>query len=285
MADTAYQVLYRDEWIHGFERNQALLRNTVTTQTMTMERGARQAVFLVATSAREAVTRGPNGLIPSDTDDLVQSTVTLAEYHDLPQKTGFNIFAGQSDQRAIMQVTSRSVINRHIDDIIIDALETGTVDANSTAETMTKGLINHATTLLWNAQVQNDGNVFGLLTPAAWAYLSDIPQFTSGDYVNGRPLVQGAPSSIGGVRMVDWLGVKWIMHTGLPAMGTAAAKCFIYHKSAVGHAYNDIQALAGYQEEQDYSWARTTIYDGALKIQNSGIVVMTHNDLALSSST
>jgi hypothetical protein len=250
-----------------------------------MSKGARQAVFLTALSSREAVTRGPNGLIPASTDDLTQSTVTLAEYHDLSQKTGFNIWAGQSDQRAIMATLSRGVINRHIDDIIIDALESGTVDANATAQVMTKGLLNHATTILWNAQVRNDGNVFGALTPAAWAYLSDLPQFTSTDYINGKPLQGGAPSSIGGVRMTEFLGVKWIMHTALPGIGTAAAKCFIWHKNAVGHAYNDIDADADYMREQDYSWARTSIYDGALKIQNSGIVVITHDDSALSSSS
>lgn len=285
MAETAYQVLYRDEWIHGFERDQALLRGTVTTQTMTMDRGARQATFLVATSNREAVTRGNNGLIPSSVDDLTQSTVTLAEYHDLPQKTRFNIFAGQSDQRAIMQVTSRGVINRHIDDIIIDALETGTVDANATATIMTKGLITKATTILWNAKVHNDGNVFGLLTPAAWGHLSDLPGFTSTDYVNGKPLAAGAQTNNGGVQWAQWMGVKWTMHTGLPGIGTSDARCYIYHKSAVGHAYNDIQALAGYNEEQDYSWARTTIYDGSLKIQNAGIVVIKHDDSVLSTSS
>lgn len=278
MADTAYQVIYRDEWIHGFERDQALLRNTVTTQTMTMATGARQAVFLVATSNREAVTRGNNGLIPASTDDLTQTTVTLAEAHDLPQKTNFNIFAGQSDQRAMMQVTSRGVINRHIDDNIITALATGTLTPSATATIMSKGLVTRATTMIWNNKVKNDGQVWGALTPAAWGHLSDLPAFTSSDYVNDKVLVNGAPTNFSGVQIKSWMGVNWLMHTGLPGSGTATAKCFIWHKSAVGHAYNDIQALAGYQEEQDYSWARTTIYDGALKIQNAGIVYINHDD-------
>jgi hypothetical protein len=284
MAETAYQVLYRDEWIHGFERDQALLRGTVTTQTMSMDRGARQAVFLVATANRDWVTRGANGLIPASVDDLVQSTVTLVEHHDLPQKTRFNIFAGQADQRAIMQVTSRGVINKGIDDEIIAILDTATVEANTTgtASILTKQLVNRATTMLWNGHVHNDGLIFGVVTPAAWAELTDIPAFSSIDYVNSKPIPEGAPSSRGQVRMFDWMGVKWIMHDGLPGAGTADAMCFIWHKSAVGHAYNDIQALSGYDEQQDYSWARTTIYSGALKIQNAGIVGIHHDDTALS---
>jgi hypothetical protein len=278
MSETAYQVLYRDEWIHGFERDQALLRGMVTTQTMPMTNGARQAVFLVGVSGRSWVTRGSNGLIPASSDDLTQTTVTLAEHHDLPQKTNFNIFAGQSDQRAMMQVTSRGVINKGIDDEIIDILETATVEVNATASIMTKQLVNRAITTLVNSHVKFDGNIYGALTPAAWSALSDIPAFASADYVNKKPMVEGAPSSNGGVKITDWMGIKWVMHDGLPGIGTNAAQCFIWHKAAIGHAYNDIQALSGYNEEQDYYFARTSIFSGALKIQNAGIVVINHDD-------
>lgn len=179
-----------------------------------------------------------------------------------------------------MQATSRKVINRHIDDVIIDALATGTVEANTTATatTMSKGIINRATTLLWNANVMAD-RLFGLLTPAAFAYLSDIPSFTSIDYVNDKVLVEKNKR-----RFYDWMGVTWMVHTGLPGIGTADASCFIYDSSAIGHAIasGDIQALSGYNQEQDYSWARTTVYDGAKLIQNAGVVEIHHNDTALS---
>lgn len=280
MADTAYQTVYRDEWIKGFERDQAVLRMTVTTEAMIK---GRQAVFLVANTNREAVTRGSNGLIPATVDDLSQNTCTLAEAHDLPQKTGFNIFAGQSNQREIMQAMSRGVINRHIDDTIIAAVAEGTVDANNTAQIMTKGLINKATTILWNNEVPNDGNVWGLLTPAAWAHMSDIKGFSSADYVEMKPLPEGAPTSQRGPEVRRWMGVNWIMHERLPGVGTSSAECYLYHRNAVGHAYDadDVQVFAGYNEEQDYSWARTTIYHGAVKLQNTGIVVIKHDDTKL----
>ena len=277
MVATAFQTIYRDEWIAGFERDQATLRKTVTTEAMVK---GQKATFLVATSNREAVTRGANGLIPASVDDLTQTTVTLEEAHDLPQKTGFNIFAGQSDQRAIMQKTSRGVINRAIDQAIIDQLSTATVTAGAAA-VITKAIVNTALTKLYNADVQNDGLIYGLLTPAAWAYLSDINAFASTDFVNNKPNVEGLPT---GPEMRRWLGVTWMSHTLLPGLGTAAAECFVFHKNAIGHAYDsrDVQALAGYHEEQDYSWARTSIYHGALKIQNSGIVKINHDDSALS---
>ncbi len=275
MAETAFQTMYRDEWIAAFERDGSSLKSTVTTEAMIK---GRIATFMTAQTSRESVTRGANGLIPATADNLTQSTVTLTEAHDLPQKTGYNIFAGQSDQRAIMQSQSRKVINRHIDDIILAAIAGGSVVINAVASIMTKQLVNRGITRLYQANVQNDGNVYGLLTPASWAHLSDVPDFASADYVGTKPMVEGAPQ--GGREMKRWLGVTWMVHTGLSGIGTSAAKNYIFHRDAVGYAYDksDVQALADYNSEQDYSWARTSIYDGALLIQNSGVVVFNHDD-------
>lgn len=280
MATTAFQTLYRDEWIAAFERDKTTLRETTTRESML--RG-RQAVFLVAGSGSEAVTRGGNGLIPSTPLDLTQNTVTLSEKHSLKQMTGFNIFAGQSNQREIMQKMTRTEINRSVDDIIIDVLASGTVEANATATIMTKELVNIATATLFNADVPNDGDVWGLLTPAAWTALSDLPDFANSQWVGNTATMTGGMPTMGmPARM--WMGVKWMQHTGLTGIGSATAECYIYHRSAIGYAYasGEIMASAGYDDEQDYSWARATVYDGALKLQNSGIVIINHDDTQLS---
>lgn len=275
MAETAFEVIYRDEWIADFERYQAKLRTAVTTNAMI---SGRQATFLIASSNREAVTRGSNGLIPASADDLTQSTVTLAEAHDLSQKTNFNIFAGQSDQRAIMQAMGRKVINRDIDNKIITALNTATGTVNSTATIVTKGLVNQALVQLGEADVPtDDGMLYAAVSNAAWGHLLDIPSFASADYVSDRPMEQGF------VEMRRWMGITWMRHNALPGTSTSSCKNFIWYKDSVGWAYNsaDVQALAGYHEEQDYSWARTTIYHGALLLKNAGVAVLTIDDTAV----
>jgi hypothetical protein len=275
MAATAYSTIYLDEFISGFEQRQSLLRGTVATEALIK---GKEAVFLIAKASRSAVTRGSNGLIPASSDDLTQITTILKERHDLVQKTGFDIFAGQADQRRIMQETGMKVINREMDDEIIDALETGTVDVSGTI--LTKGVVNNALTVLFNNEVENDGQIYGVLSPAQWSHLTDIAEVTSGDFVNDKPL-PSRPS------MIRWMNVNWMMHPRLPGVGTASAKSFIYHRDAVGHAADvkGIQAKIGYDEEQDYSFARHTIYHGAKKLQNEGIIVLTLDDTTYSANS
>lgn len=273
MVDTALRTLYQDEWIAAFERNQSTLRGTVTTAA---DIRAETAVFLTSLSSREAVTRGVNGLIPAATGAQTQHECDLAEWHDLPQKTNFDVLRAQADQRAIMISESQGVINRKIDDLIIDQLETGTLDTGTTATTMTQQLFLKAVTTLWNGNVPNDGNITFLLTPAAWSYLAMVPEFANTQFQSGKPNETGPVMKI-------WQGVKCMLHNGLPGVGTNAAKCFVYHKNAVGHAYapSSVRAMLGYNEEQDYHWVRSSIYMGAKLLQNAGVVYVNHDDSAL----
>src|SRR5262249_54998894 len=130
--DTAYQTQYRQEFIQGFEAHSTLLRPCVTTEAVIK---GQTAGFLVAASGGATPgTRGGNGLIPARADNQNQFSAVLQEWHDLVRKTGFNVFASQGDQRRIMQVTSMGVINRKIDDTIIQELNNGTVTIGGTGQ-------------------------------------------------------------------------------------------------------------------------------------------------------
>jgi hypothetical protein len=280
MADTAFQIQYRQEFIASFEARQSLLRQSTTTEAVIK---GNQATFLVAGSGgAEAVTRGVNGLIPARADDLTQTTATLQEWHDLVRKTRFNVFASQGDQRAIMQQTTMGVINRKIDSDIITTLNTGTLDTG-TAATASLAMVLRAKTILGNNEVPFDGNVWAAVTPAYEAYLLQVAEFGNADYVTMKPVDSGATAWKDVVGFYRWLGVNWIVHPNLPGVGTSAEKCFMYHSTAIGHAVDTagLQSPVGYDEEQDYSWARASVFMGTAKLQNSGIVVMNHDGSAL----
>lgn len=272
MAETAYQTQYRQEFVAGFEQRQSLVRDTVTTE---VEIKGNTATFLVADSGdAEAVTRGLNALIPGRPDNLTQSSVTLAEWHDKPIRTGFNLFASQGDGRRIMQETSMGVMNRKIDSSVITALNTATQDTG-VAQTGSLDLALYAQTILGNNSVPQDSNISALITPAFRAYLMKTKEFGNAEYVNNKPFTSN-------LQMFTWAGVNWIVHPNLPGKGTNAEKCFMYHKSAIGHAINTggITTNAGYNEENDYSFCLVTAYMGSALLQNSGVVVMNHDGSA-----
>ena len=279
MADTAFQTQYRQEFIAGFEQKQTLLRDTVTTEAVIK---GNTAVFLVADSgAAEAVTRGVNGLIPARADNNTQNSCVLQEWHDLVRKTGFNVFASQGNQRAIMQDTTMGVINRKIDSQIITELNTATNDTGATA-TGSVSMFQHGRVILGNNSVPWDSNITLLCTPAFLAYLEQAPEFANAQYVDIRPYAGQEPSWRDKPMAYRWRNCLIVEHPNLPGKATSAEKCFLYHKNAIGHASNTggVTTPVGYDEENDYSFARASIFMGAKLLQNSGIVVLNHDGSA-----
>lgn len=276
MADTAFQTQYRQEFVHGFEDMQSRLRSCVVTEAMIK---GNQATYLVADSGvtTTAVTRGVNGLIPARADNLNQFTATLAEWHDLVRKTGFNVFASQGDQRRIMQETTMAVINRKIDDDIIAQLDTATVDTGA-AVTASVDLVIKAKVILGNAFVttEDEDNMFGLISPAFDGYLMQAPEYARADYVDVKAFT--GPTR----KFRRWAGVNWIVHPRVTGVGTSSEKCYLFHRNAIGQAVDKggMATPIGYDEEQDYSWARCSMFMGSKLLQNTGVCQMLHNGSA-----
>ena len=280
MSDTAYQRKYRQEFIAGFEKRTSLVRKTVTTEA---DVNGNEAVFLVADSGgATAVTRGVNGDIPTRPDNLNQYTATLKEWHDVPERSNFNLFASQGDGRRIMQQTSMGVINRKIDTDIHSALSAATVTLTMTqtdAGTFLADCLDLIVTLseanAIDSGVEEEQEPYALITPGFRANLMALPQFTSMDYINLKPFAGVSKS-----RAFNWMGCNWIVDTGLTGMAGTSATCYMYAKSAIGHACDNesIKTLVGYDEKNDKSWARCSAYMGSKLLQNSGIVKITHND-------
>lgn len=275
MTVQAAQAAYRDEYIAAFEEGQSWLRTCCTTEFV---KKGNSAIFLVAgTGGASAVTRGQVGLIPARTPSNTQNTATLAEWHDLQQLTGFDIFASQGDQRKIMQDGSVKVVNRKIDADIIAQLDTATIDTGAYA-TASIAMVMKALGYLGNAEVpiEEEDNMYGVITAGFWAYMMQIPEFTKGEYVDVKPLT--GPNR----RMWRWAGVNWIRHPNLTGVGTSTEKCYLFHRASIGHALDKdtLQTPIGYDAEQDYSWARATGFFGSKLLQNTGIVQMKHDGSA-----
>lgn len=275
MAVAAAVTQYREEHIAAFEQNYSILRATCVTHAQIK---GNSAVFLVSGSGgATAVTRGQNGLIPYGQTTNTQSTCTLLEKHAPFEMTGFNIFASQGDQRRIMQMGSVAVLNRDIDQTIIDELDTATLTTGTSA-TASLAMVAKAKTILGNAEVDltDEDNLFGLITPAFEAYLMQIPEFSHADYVDVKLFASKTK------RMRRWYGVNWMIHPNLTGVGTSTEKCYMYHRNAIGHAANskEMEVEVDYDKKQAISWSRATLYHGAKLLQNTGIIGMRHDGSA-----
>jgi hypothetical protein len=275
LADTAFQIQYRQEFIQAFEQHSSILRETVTTEAVIK---GQQAYFLVAGSgSASAVTRGTNGRIPARADSMTQTSATLQEWHDLVRKTGFNVFASQGNQRAIMQMTTMAVLNRKIDEIIITQLNTGTVTVGGSTTLPSVSLFQNGRVKLSNAAVPWDSNVTLLCQPSFIAYLEQAPEFANAQYVDLRPYAGDTASWKDKPMAYKWRNCLIAEHPNLPGRGTSSEKSFLFHKTSVGFAIDTsgMQTPVGYDNEQDYSWARASAFMGGALLQNTGVVVIT----------
>lgn len=283
MSDSAFQTQYRQEFIAGFEQRQSLTRDFVTTEAVVK---GNTAVFLVADSGSAvAQSRGVNGLIPARADNNNQNSCVLSEWNDLVRKTSFNIFASQGNQRQIMQDTTMAVINRKIDELIINELNTGTVAIGSSSTIPTVDVFQNGRVKLSNAAVPWDSNITLLCTASFIAYLEQAPEFSSADYISMRPYAGEGDAAWRDKPMAyRWRNCLICEHPALPGKGTSSEKSFMFHKSAIGHAANTgaMESEVGYDGEQAYSWARASIFMGAKLLQNSGVVVCTSDGSAYS---
>lgn len=238
------------------------------------------AIFLVAGSGGEtAVTRGSNGYIPFKSPSNTQNTCTLVERHGPYEMTGFDVFANQGDQKRILMKSSQAVLHRDIDQMIIDQLDTATVTTGSAAAA-SLNMIAIAKTKLGNAEVDltQEDKMFAAITPAFEAYLMQVTEFASADYVEVKPF--SGPTK----RARRWYGVNWMVHPNLTGVGTSSEKCYMWHQHSMGHAANsaEMKVDADYERKQQISWTNATLFHGAKLLQNGGIVQMLHDGSAIS---
>lgn len=280
MAINAPLIAYRSEIINGFDKTVSVLRDTVTTDYL--ERGG-SAVFLVSdTAAQVAHSRGLNGDIPADALSLTQNTATLVPWHALVRVNDFNMFSAQSNLIDPMKKKVMAAINRKIDDDIITALNTSTTTITS-GGTMTVAKATIAQGILGGNKVPLDGEITFLITPAARTYLMQAPEFSNVQWSMLRPFGDGKPS-YGDMREVArWAGMTVIVDPTLPGIGTSSEYCFMYHKSAIGHALNKnaLEFDADYHREQKYSWANCSAFIGTAMLQTAGVVKITHDGSAV----
>ncbi len=192
-----------------------------------------------------ATTKSRHGTITPMNQTHTAPSCTIADFYagdwvDKLDEAKINI-----NERDAIASGGAMALGRKVDDQITTVLDTTT----STVVTLTltskaaivASLVGWAEAV-WAADVPNDGQVYGLMTPRLWSQAMMTDQFARGSYVgfDGLPWKEGVTM---GAKWLDWNGIKWKMQTGLPGAGTAnSGKAWIWHQTAVAYA---IAAAAG----------------------------------------
>ena len=274
----AYQITrqqYRDEWVVTFQRGETYLRYATTPETMI---SGNQANFPIQGASSGATSRGVNGLIPSENPTDTQVIVPLLERHRKETQTGFNIFTAHGNLREAMQNRGALALAREVDDEIINnGLSAASTIYNTTATPLTYGIVQDIMSDLLENNVYAMDSVTFVWTPKSWARLLTFVEFVSSDYVDEEFLLGGATQ-----KPKMWNGAMHMVHTGLPDSGSASASNFAFGKAAVGYALNSdgIDVAIGYDDEDDYSYARHSIFHGCRLLQQPGIIKVLTDDTA-----
>lgn len=275
MAVQAAVTKFRQETVAQFEQNKSQLAMSTTREHMI---SGLSAVFLVSGSYGDtAITRGANGDIPYGGPQNTQITVTLKEKHSAKELTGFDVFASQGNQADGLRRMVVNVMRRDQDLVILNALASATQDFGTGVMDLTTIL--GAVAILGQNQVPTDeeDNMFGIVSPAAIAYMMQWTEFASADYVDVKPFAGGTAR-----RYRRWAGVNWIQSPLVTGVGTSSEYLYIYHRNAIGYAssFDEAKVFADYEEKHDRSWARATLFHEASVLQNSGIIKITHDGSA-----
>lgn len=267
--DAAFVKQYEAEVHEAFQQGASKLRGTVRTKNGVVG----LSTFFPKVGTGTAVTKARNAEIAAMNVAHSQVECTLADWYAGDWVDRLDEAKTNIDERGVIARAGANALGRKTDDLIIAQLEAATSGVNVTgsgdlADTagLTSAKVFGALELLNGNDVPDDGNRWAVISPAAWTDLMGITAFASSDYVTDLPYMQG------GMRIRQWLGVKWMMSNRLQINGSSDRQCYIYHSTAVGHAIGvDVSADITWHGDRAAHFINHMMSMGAKLIDEDGI--------------
>lgn len=249
----------------AYQRMGSKLRNTVRqSNNITGNQARFQKVGKGAAS-----TKSRHGQV--NTMEVTHSNVdvTLADYYAADYVDALDQLKTNIDERQVLATSAAAALGRKMDQLIIDVLDAGSNSANivhgSAALTLAKALTVYET--FGEADVPDDGQRYFVVSPAGWADLLQIDQFSRAEYVGEQDLPYA-----GGMTAKRWLGFLWFTHSGL-SISSTTRDCHAYHMSSVGLATgSDVRTEINYVPEKVSNLITSYFSAGAVMIDNDGAI-------------
>ncbi|MBR7158342.1 MAG: hypothetical protein IKD08_01505 [Alphaproteobacteria bacterium] len=208
-----------------------------------------------------------HGLVPVMNLDHTPVECFLYDYYAGDWLDSLDEMKVGHDEREVIINAGAYALGRKTDELIINALANAENTVGDYSTGLSKSLILDAFSALNEKDVPDDGQRFGIVGPREWNFLLSLPEFSDANYVGDEfPWLKGSESR-------KWLGIVWIMHTGLPETSAGGRDCFIYHKTAVGHASGqDVKSDVSWHGDHAAYFINNMMSQGSVLIDNDGIV-------------
>lgn len=262
---TAFIKQFESEVHMAYQRMGSKLKNTVRQSNNVQ--GSQARFQKVGTGT--ASTKSRHGQVP--TMEITHSTVdvTLSDFYAADMVDKLDELKTNIDERQVLAQSAAAALGRKVDQLIIDVLDAGSNSNNvvhgSAGLTLAKALTVYES--FGEADVPDDGQRYFVVSPAGWADLLQIDQFSRMEYVG-----EGDLPYAGGMTAKRWLGFMWFTHSGL-SISSTTRDCHAYHASSVGLATgSDISTEMNYLPEKVSNLITSYFSAGAVMIDNNGAI-------------
>lgn len=170
------------------------------------------------------------------------------------------------NERRVIAQGGAFALGRAIDAQIILAMDATTTTTGAGTQALTRANLLQGVENLDTNDVRDDGQRWGVLSPRSWSSALTLEEFASGDYVGADlPFMDRN-------RVREWMGVKWMKHTGVPNKGAASTKNYCWHMSSIGYGMGqDVTADITWHGDRAAHFVNHFYSGGAVLIDAEGV--------------
>lgn len=254
-----------------FQRTSTKLLSTIRQKRNVKAADAKFHVAGTGTAAKK--TR--NGDVPMMNAGRRRVTVTLETNYagDLIEEEDLEQMAHDDRDEAVF--SGAAALGRKTDDLIMVALDTvGLGQVVAAGGPLTTSIASRANVMLQVADVPFDKQLFGIISPGAYNHMKASKQFSNKDYIGEADL-----PFMSMTEWTFWNGIYWMPHSGVPGVGTNAAKGWVYHTSAVAAAIgHDIRSTITWENKQSNWMVNNRFRIGTALLKDKGVVEFNYTD-------
>lgn len=237
-VDSIFKEEFESDVKVAYQRMGTLLRKTVQNQNNVE---GSTAYFPKFGKGGEPGPKTRGGDIPIDDNAQSLVPVTLGDSYAGILRDKLDLLKTNTDQKMLAANDMSYRFGRKTDKLIITALAGTSLSVGDYSTAFTNSLAMQALEALYDNDVPEDGQIFGVLASHAWNEFKTFSKVSSRDFAGELyPWLKGRQSFI-------WNGVVWMQHSGLSVASGQNCDNYLYHKAACAHA-------SGSEVQTDIDW-------------------------------